>query len=107
MRHSAWRCAWLVVVLGTTTLASAQNAASYQPAQRLRTALDTCQKDEVMEGAHCIKKCQPGFRLDIGRDKTPACVSLGGRVVSTIGSGNEKAVWTPPPKDNSPRRPES
>jgi hypothetical protein len=97
----------LVATLGAATSASGQNSASYQPGQRLRTALDTCQKNEVIEGSYCIQKCQPGFRLDLVRDKPPSCVSLGGRVVSAISSPAVRPVWTPPPKDSSPPRPES
>lgn len=107
MLRRYWAGGLLVVALGAATAASGQNAASYQPAQRLRTALETCRADEVVEGAQCIKKCQPGFRLDVARDKRPTCVSIGGRVTSTIGSSTEKPIWTPPPKDGSPQRSDS
>lgn len=47
----------------------------YEPSERLRTALDTCMKDEVMNGAYCIKKCQPDFRLDT-TTRPPTCYAL-------------------------------
>jgi hypothetical protein len=47
----------------------------YEPSQRLRTALDTCMKDEVMNGAYCIKKCQADFRLDV-TTRPPTCYAL-------------------------------
>ncbi len=46
----------------------------YEPSQRLRTALETCMKDEVMNGANCVKKCQEHFTLDL-TSRPPVCVS--------------------------------
>lgn len=94
------------LVMGITSV-GAQNSASYQPSQRLRTAMESCLKDEISEGAHCIKKCQTGFRLDVQRDKPPQCISIGGRTVSVIPGSADKAVWTPPPKSNAPPVPDS
>jgi hypothetical protein len=47
----------------------------YEPSQRARTALDTCLKDEVMNGAWCVKKCQKDFRLD-PQARPPVCIGL-------------------------------
>lgn len=48
---------------------------AYEPQQRLRTALDTCMKSEVMANAYCVKKCQAGFRMDMSGQK-PRCIGL-------------------------------
>ena len=47
------------------TSARAQSLPSYEPQQRLRTALDTCLKTEVMQGAYCVQKCSAGFRMNV------------------------------------------
>jgi hypothetical protein len=44
----------------------------YEPSTRLRTAIEACMKDEVMNGANCVKKCQPDFRLDL-TTRPPTC----------------------------------
>ncbi len=87
----------VALAMGIASVA-AQNSASYQPSQRLRTAIETCLKDEISEGPHCIKKCQSGFRLEVQGGKPPQCISVGGRVVSTISGDAKTPVWTPPPK---------
>jgi hypothetical protein len=46
----------------------------YEPSQRLRTGLDTCMKDEVMNGANCVKKCQDKYRLDL-TSRPPLCIA--------------------------------
>jgi hypothetical protein len=48
---------------------------TYEPQQRLRTALDTCMKTEVMREAYCVKKCAAGFRMDMSGTK-PRCIGL-------------------------------
>ena len=49
---------------------------SYEPQQRLRTALDTClTATEVMQGAYCVQKCAAGFRAVASGGK-PRCVGL-------------------------------
>ena len=55
------------------TAARAQSLPSYEPQQRLRTALDTCLKTEVMQGAYCVQKCSAGFRMNVVGGK-PKCV---------------------------------
>jgi hypothetical protein len=47
----------------------------YEPSQRLRTAIESCMKDEVMNGANCVKKCQPDFRMDL-TTRPPTCYAL-------------------------------
>jgi hypothetical protein len=47
----------------------------YEPSSRLRTAIESCMKDEVMNGANCVKKCQPDFRLDLAT-RPPTCYAL-------------------------------
>jgi hypothetical protein len=46
----------------------------YEPSQRLR-ALEGCMKDEVMNGAYCVKKCQDEFRMDLAT-RPPSCIGL-------------------------------
>jgi hypothetical protein len=46
----------------------------YEPSQRLRL-LEGCMKDEVMEGASCVKKCQADFRMELG-GKKPVCIAV-------------------------------
>jgi len=61
---------------GLVLAAAAQGAMpEYEPQQRLRTALDTCLKTEVMRGAYCVRKCSDGFRMDMSGTK-PKCVGL-------------------------------
>jgi hypothetical protein len=47
----------------------------YEPSSRLRTGIEACMKDEVMNGANCVKKCQPNFRLDL-TTRPPTCYAL-------------------------------
>ncbi len=67
----------LVAGLAAVPPAFAQGKAlpKYEPTQRQRTALDTCLKDEVMNGPNCVKKCQADFRLDL-KGKKPVCVAV-------------------------------
>jgi hypothetical protein len=46
----------------------------YEPSQRLRL-LEGCMKDEVMNGPHCVKRCQQDFRMELG-GKTPQCIAV-------------------------------
>ena len=46
----------------------------YEPSQRLRL-LEGCMKDEVMNGAHCVKRCQQDFRMEFS-GKAPACIAV-------------------------------
>lgn len=66
-----------VVAAGLAPAAAAQGGGmpSYEPQQRLRTALDTCNKSEVVRNAYCVKKCEDGFRMDLSGPK-PRCVGL-------------------------------
>ncbi len=72
---------------------------TYEPQQRLRSALDTCTKSEVMRNAYCVKKCQDGFRMDLSGPK-PRCIGL-----------KPDAKYTPPapayqpPAPNPSRKP--
>ncbi len=47
----------------------------YEPSSRLRTGIESCMKDEVMNGANCVKKCQADFRLDL-TTRPPSCYAL-------------------------------
>lgn len=63
----------------------------YEPSQRLRTAIETCMRDEVQNGAYCVKKCQADFRIDLAA-RSPRCIAT---------KANAKHVpvkpnWTPP-----------
>jgi hypothetical protein len=79
-------------------LAGAQGGMpTYEPQQRLRTALDTCTKSEVMRDAYCVKKCASGFRMEISGPKA-RCIGL-----------RPDATYTPPkpsyqPPANSARK---
>jgi hypothetical protein len=55
-------------------LAQPQKVTHYEPSQRLRTGIESCMKDEVMNGANCVKKCQAGFRLDV-TSRPPLCIA--------------------------------
>ena len=61
--------------LAFATAAQAQSLPSYEPQQRLRTALDACLKTEVMQGAYCVQKCTAGFRMQSAGGKAK-CVGL-------------------------------
>jgi len=67
-------------------LPSAAGAAvpEYEPQRRLRTALDTCLKTEVMQGAYCVQKCATGFKMSASGTKA-RCIGL-----------SEKSKYVPP-----------
>ena len=73
----AFAFAALALAAGIPLGASAQGGSmpSYEPQQRLRTALDTCMKNEVMRNAVCLRKCESGFRMDFAGPR-PRCVGL-------------------------------
>ena len=76
MTKAALMIAGLVVGLAALppALGQGKKGAYYEPSQRLRTAIETCMKDEVMNGANCVKKCQEGFTLDLAT-RPPICTS--------------------------------
>lgn len=93
MRH-ALALALLSAAAGLPLGAAAQGRPpSYEPQKRLRTALDTCMKTEVMQGAYCVQKCATGFRAATSGAK-PACVA------TTAGAKHE------PKKPTYTRKPE-
>lgn len=58
----------------------------YEPVQRTRVgALDSCLKDEVMNGAFCVKQCAEGFRMELAT-RSATCV------------GTSPDAKIPPPK---------
>ena len=69
----------LATGLAAMPLALAQKPTRvYEPSSRPRTGIETCMKDEVMygpNGANCVKKCQPDFRLDL-TTRPPTCYAL-------------------------------
>ena len=70
---------WMAVTVTCAGLAATPPAlaedARYEPSQRLRAgALDNCMKDEVMNGAYCVKQCQADFKLDTA-SRPPRCVA--------------------------------
>ena len=96
-------CFWFVWGGGGPAAAVlAQNLPSYEPQQRLRTALDTCLKTEFMRGAYCMQKCDAGFRLDASGAR-PRCVGL------SPGAKHQpkQPSYRPPPSgsSNAPRVP--
>jgi hypothetical protein len=77
MRKAALIAAGLIAGLAALPPALAQGSKKggyYEPSQRLRTAIETCMQDEVMNGPNCVKKCQEGFSLDL-TSRPPVCVS--------------------------------
>jgi hypothetical protein len=66
---------------------------SYEPSKRQRTSLDTCLKDEQMDGAWCVKKCQSGFRLESSKGKHK-CTGLRADAKYVP----PQPAWTPPEK---------
>jgi hypothetical protein len=61
----------------------------YEPPQRLRAGgMDTCMKDEVMNGNYCVKQCAEGFRMELGK-REASCIGL-----------TASAQIPPPPKPN-------
>jgi hypothetical protein len=76
MRKATWVALGLIAGLAAVPPAFAQGKKGgyYEPSQRLRTAIETCMKDEVMNGANCVKKCQEGFTLDVTQ-RPPICYS--------------------------------
>jgi len=67
----------------------------YEPPQRMRAgAMDTCMKDEVMNGNYCVKRCAEGFRIELGaRDASCIAVSANAQVPPP-----PKPNYTPPDK---------
>ena len=75
MRAILLRGALVLVFAGALPAAWGQERMPrYEPSQRLRTAIETCRQDEVMNGAWCVKKCQRDFRLDL-KARPPACLA--------------------------------
>jgi hypothetical protein len=72
------RARWFAVVAGLAALPPAlaqdKRVTHYEPNERARTGIEVCMKDEVMLGANCVKKCQPGFRLD-STSRPPLCIA--------------------------------
>lgn len=68
---------------------------TYEPGKRQRTALDTCLKDEQMDGAWCVKKCQAGFRPD-----------KSGRATRCVGTRPDAKYVPPPPTWTPPDKPQ-
>jgi hypothetical protein len=60
-------------VVGALPLAASAQA-TYEPQRRLRTALDMCIAGELMQDAYCVKKCQPGFTMELA-GKRATCVA--------------------------------
>jgi hypothetical protein len=67
----------LMVLAGLAALPPAQaQGKRYEPSQRTRVGgLDACMKDEVMNGAFCVKQCAPGFRMELA-PRSAACVAV-------------------------------
>jgi len=90
-----------VVLAGLAALppAQAQGRARYEPVQRTRVgALDACLKDEVMNGAFCVKQCAPGFKMEIaGRKAACQAVTADARVPAP-----KPPEYTPPAKLEAP-----
>lgn len=91
----------LFLAAGLSPAALAQGAMpSYEPQRRLRTAIDNCLKNEVLVGAHCVRKCTQDFRMDLS-GKEPRCVGLKATARHTPPEPNYK----PKPADPAAKRP--
>jgi hypothetical protein len=65
----------------------------YEPPQRMRL-LEGCMKDEVANGAYCVKKCPQDFRMEMSGN-APVCVAT-----------KSDAKYTPPkPQYETPKTP--
>ena len=53
-----------VLLVTVSQVASAQGASSYEPSSRVRLRAEICMKDEVDQGAMCVKRCDPDFKLE-------------------------------------------
>jgi hypothetical protein len=65
----------------------------YTPPQRMRL-LEGCMKDEVMNGAYCVKKCQADFRME-----------LSGRTAACIAAKSDARYEPPKPEYETPKTP--
>ena len=67
----------IMVLAGLAALPPAQaQGKRYEPSQRTRVgALDSCMKDEVMNGAFCVKLCAPGFKMELAA-RSATCVAV-------------------------------
>ena len=84
-----------VLAAGLAPAAGAQGRMpTYEPQQRLRTALDVCGKNEVMRGAYCVRKCAADFRMDLAA-KPPKCVGLKADATYTPPASNPNAKPVP------------
>ena len=89
----------VVVLAGLAALppAQAQGRLRYEPGQRTRVGpLDGCMKDEVMNGAWCVKKCAEGFKLELAA-RSGSCVAV---------SADAKIPPPKPPEYTPPAKPE-
>lgn len=86
----------LFSVLASAVPGLCQSGVSYEPSQRMRTALETCMKDEVSvpDRPNCVKKCQPNFRLDMPKGKAPVCVATS--AAAKLPAKTSPPVWVPP-----------
>ena len=71
-----------VILVACTGLAAVPPALAqgqgkrYEPSQRMRVGgMDTCMKDEVMNGNYCVKQCAEGFRMELGKRES-SCIGL-------------------------------
>lgn len=104
MRARASLAALAVLALAAAApvaaVAQGKGLPTYEPQQRLRTALDTCSKSEVMRNAYCVKKCATGFRMDLSGPK-PRCIGLKPDATYTP----PKPAYKPPPADPARKPP--
>ena len=52
--------------------AQSSSNSTYEPSSRQRLRAETCMKDEVDQGAYCVKRCDEGFKLEMN-GKKPLC----------------------------------
>jgi hypothetical protein len=57
-----------------SAFAQERKVTHYEANKRNKVGVETCMKNEVLDGAYCIRKCQEGFRLDI-KSSPPLCIA--------------------------------
>ena len=78
-------------------VAIAQGASTYEPSSRVRLRAETCMKDEVDQGAMCVKRCDPDFKLEENGKKLICRANKSGAVQKA-----SQAEYQPPPVPNAP-----
>lgn len=103
--HAAFGARVWGAALGVTALlvavsqnAMAQSASTYEPSSRVRLRTEVCMKDEVDQGAMCVKRCDADFKLEENGKKLMCRATKSGAVRKT-----PQVEYQPPPAEpNAP-----